>query len=106
MYPWVVKFLEKVLVFSLKQDLAYFHQGHAEEWLFFDIFNKKRKIFEAENNSELHKNKLLKYHEAFPIFLGESVNRNIIIMISKGYHYMINLGIVSNFLSVYALSIL
>ena len=28
---------------------------------------------------------------------GESVNRNSIIMISKGYHYVINLGIVSNF---------
>ena len=30
-------------------------------------------------------------------FWEESVNRNSIIMISKGYHYVINLGIVSNF---------
>ena len=34
-------------------------------------------------------------------FWGESVNRNSIIMISKGYHYVINLGIFSNFLYQY-----
>ena len=30
-------------------------------------------------------------------FSEESVNRNSIIMISKEYHYVINLGITSNF---------
>ena len=43
------------------------------------------------------------FHESFPwfsssfSFWGESVNRNSIIMISKGYYYVINLGISSNF---------
>ena len=30
-------------------------------------------------------------------FVGQSVNGNIITIVSKGYHYAINLGIVSNF---------
>ena len=42
---------------------------------------------------------LLKNHEPFPIlvFWEESINRNSIIMISKGYHCVITLSIVSNF---------
>ena len=57
----------------------------------FCVFNKKRKVFEAEENSGLHKRELLKYYESFPILVwGESVNRNSIVMISKGYHHVIN----------------
>ena len=57
-------------------------------------------MFGAEENSGLHKRIIFinLFHESFPILvLEESVNRNSIIMISKGYHYVINLVIVSNF---------
>ena len=57
------------------------------------VFNKKRKLFVAEETSCLHKRELLKYMYLFQ----ESVNTNIIIMIIKGYHYVIDLEIVSNF---------
>ena len=46
----------------------------------------------------LHKRELLKYQESFPILVFEgSLSIEIIIMIAKGYHYVINLDIVSNF---------
>ena len=91
-----MEYLENVLGFLLKQDLVYSTQLFAKEWLFSGVFNKKSKLFVFEENSGLHKRELLKYHESFPL-LGESVNRNSIIMISKGYHYVNNFGIVSNF---------
>ena len=55
-------------------------------YLLFLCFNRKRKVFVAEETLDLHKRGL-----------KESVNRNSIIMITKGYHYVINLGIFSNF---------
>ena len=66
-------------------------------------FNRKRNDFVAEETSDLHLKELLKYHKYFPIlvFEGGSVSRNSIIMISKGYHYVINLSIFSNFLNQY-----
>ena len=59
-----------------------------------------KKVFVAEENSGLHKRIIFMNlsHESFPILVfEESVNRNNIIMIGKGYHYVINLVIVSNF---------
>ena len=72
--------------------------------VFFLCFNRKRNVFVAEETSELHKRKLLKFLKwkfSNFSFWGESVNRNSIIMISKGYHYVINLGIFSYFLYQY-----
>ena len=54
--------------------------------LAFLCFKRKRKVFVAEETLDLHKREL-----------KESVNRNSIIMITKRYHYVINLGIFSNF---------
>ena len=70
---------------------------------FFCVFNKKRKFFVAEETSGLHKKELLKVSWIFSNFnfWGDSVNRNSIIMISKGYHYVINLRIASNCLDGY-----
>ena len=67
--------------------------------MFLCVFLIKSKFFVVEANSGLHKRELLKYHESFPVlvFTEGSVKRNSIIMISKGYHYVINFGIVSNF---------
>ena len=48
---WVVELLENVLVFSLKQDLMYFHLSLAEEWLLFCVFSKEIKFFSAEEKS-------------------------------------------------------
>ena len=51
----MVEFLENILALSLKQDLMYFHQSLAEEWLFFSFLIKKIKVFVAEENSGSHK---------------------------------------------------
>ena len=67
----MVDFLENILTFSLKLDLVFFQQSLAEEWLLFCVFNKKRKVFTAEENLGLHKRELLKYHESFPILVFE-----------------------------------
>ena len=67
----MVEFLEKVLAFSLKLDLVFYHQSLAEEWGFFCVFNKKRKVFEVQENSDLHKRESLKYHESFAILVYE-----------------------------------
>ena len=67
----MVKFLENVLPFSLKQDLLYFHLSLAEEWLLFCVFSKESKFFIAEEKSSLHKKELLKYNETFPILVFE-----------------------------------
>ena len=64
----MVEFLKKVLAFSLQQDLVFSHQSLAEEWLFFCTFDKKSKFC-----------------------------LEIVIMISKEYHYVITLGIIRNF---------
>ena len=95
----MVEFLENILALSLKQDLVYFHQSLAEEWLFFAFLIKKRKVFVAEENSGSHKWEIFNVLWIFSnfSFWGEPVNRNSIRMIGKGYHYMINLSIVSNF---------
>ena len=64
----------------------------------FCVFNKKRKVFVVEEVSGLDKRELLKFHESFPILVFQgSLNRNSIIVISKGYRYVNNIGIVSNF---------
>ena len=72
-------------------------------WFCVWCFIRKRNVFVAEETSDLHIRELLKYHEDFPIlvFEGSLVSRNSIIMISKGYHYVINLSIFSNFLYQY-----
>ena len=62
----------------------------------FRIFNKKRKVIVSEENSGLRKREPLEYHESFLIL----VNRNSIIMVSKGYHYVINLGISNFYISI------
>ena len=67
----MVEFLENILAFSLKQDLVYSHQSIAEEWLFLCVFNRKKQVFVAEENSGFHKRELLKYHESFPILVFE-----------------------------------
>ena len=84
---------ENVLVFSLKQDLVYSHQTLAEVWLFFLI---ERLILCSWGE---HQRELLKYHEYFPVLLFDgSLSIEIaFIKISRRYHYVINLGIVSNF---------
>ena len=57
----------------------------------FCVFNKKRKVFVVEENSGLLKRELWKYDESSPILVFEgSVKRNSIIMVSKGYQYVIN----------------
>ena len=38
---------------------------------FVCVFNTKRKVFVAEETSDLRKRKLLKYHEYFPILVFE-----------------------------------
>ena len=38
-------------------------------FFFFCIFNKKRKVFVAEETSELYKRELLKYHESFLVLV-------------------------------------
>ena len=89
--------IENVLTFFLKQILEYSDQLLAEEWSFLCAFFKKNK-FISEENSGFHKRELTKYHESFRILvLGEFFNKNNIIMISKAYHYVINLGITSSF---------
>ena len=70
-FSWVVEFLENILAFPLEQDLVYFNQSIAEEWGFLLLFNKKRKVFVAEENSGLRKRELLKYCETFPILVFE-----------------------------------
>ena len=45
----------------------------------------------------LSKKIALEYDLSCIIWKDESVNRNSIIMISKGYHFVITLGILSNF---------
>ena len=37
--------------------------------LAFVFFNRKRKVFVAEETSDLHKRELLKHHEYFPILV-------------------------------------
>ena len=39
--------------------------------VFLCVFNRKRKVFVAEETSDLHKRELLKYHEYFPILVFE-----------------------------------
>ena len=65
----------------------------------FCVFNKERKAFVVKENSGVHKRELLKYHESFPIlvFWGEPANENSIIIISKGNHCVVDLGIACNF---------
>ena len=92
---WVVEFLESIIAFSLKQYLLYSHQSLAVDRLFF-VFLIKKEVFAAEENSDLHKRIIFMNLSNFS-FWWESVNRNSVIMISKGYHYVINLVIVSNF---------
>ena len=92
---WVVELLEKVLAFSLKQYLWYSHRYLAEEWLFF-VFLIKKKSFLLRRTWAYIKELFSWMFSNFSIW-GESVNRNSILMISKGYHYAINLVIVSNF---------
>ena len=92
---WVVELLEKVLAFSLKQYLWYSHQSLAEEWLFF-VFLIKKKSFLLRRTWAYIKELFLWIFSNFSIW-GESVNRNSTLMISKGYHYAINLVIFSNF---------
>ena len=54
-----MEFLENVLAFSLKQELAYSHQSVTEV-------------------TYLHKKELLKYHESFPILVFQgSLSREI-----------------------------
>ena len=65
--------------------------------VFFLCAFNKREVFAAEENSDFY------FHESFRwifssfSFWRYSVNRNSIIIISEGYHYVINLGIVSKF---------
>ena len=80
-FSLVVELLEKVLVFFLKQELVY---SHLLKNGLLCVFNKQIKFFVAEKNSALHITVLSKYYQYFPI-------------ISKGYHYVITLGIFSNF---------
>ena len=100
-FPWVVEFLESILAFSLKQYLVYFHQSLAAKWLFFVFLIKKKKSLQLRRTRAYIKENY--FQESFPwifsnfSFWGECVNRSSIIMISKGYHYVINVGIVSNF---------
>ena len=73
------------------------NQSLAQEWLFF-AFLIKKEVLVVEKNSGLHKRIIFMnlFHELFPILVFEkSVIRNSIIMISKGYHYVINFVIVS-----------
>ena len=64
------------------------------------VFNKKRTLCSWGELGLTWNNYL---HESFPwifsnlSFWGESINRNSIIMISRGYHYVIYFVIVSNF---------
>ena len=50
-----------------------------------------------EENSGLHKIELLKYLKSFSILVFDASLTIEITMISKGYHYVINLSTVSNF---------
>ena len=38
---------------------------------FFSVFNRKRKVFVAEETSDLHERELLMYHKYFPILVFE-----------------------------------
>ena len=67
----MVDFTENILTFFLSQDVVYFHQSLPEEWLFFCAFNRKRKVFAAEEKSSLYKRDLLKNHEYSPILFFE-----------------------------------
>ena len=69
----MVKVLENILALSLKQGLVYSHKSLAKEWLFFCVFNLKRKVFVLEENLHLHKRELLKDHESFPILVLRGV---------------------------------
>ena len=50
---------------------SYCSQGATVAVLVFFFFNRKRKVFVAEETSDLHKRELLKYHEYFPILVFE-----------------------------------
>ena len=67
----MAEYLENILAFFLKRNLVYSHQSLAEECFFFCVFNKKRKVFEVQENSGLHKRESLKYHESFAILVYE-----------------------------------
>ena len=45
--------------------------GSTAAVLVFLCFNRKRKVFVAENTSDLHERELLKYHEYFPVLVLE-----------------------------------
>ena len=73
--------------------------------LFFCVwcFNRKKKCLCSWGDLGLTYKRIIKVSWTFPdfSFWGESVSRNSIIMISKWYHYVINLSIFSNFLYQY-----
>ena len=45
--------------------------GPLQLYLIFCIFNKKRRVFVAEETSGLYKKELLMYHESFPVLIFE-----------------------------------
>ena len=45
--------------------------GSTAAALVFFCDNRKRKVFVAEDTSDIHKRELLKYHEYFPILVFE-----------------------------------
>ena len=81
---------------SLKLDLVFSHQTFIEQWFCLVFLTEKIEVFVVKENSGFYKAKLLKYHECYFSFWGESVNKKYIIMICKGYHNVINLSIFYN----------
>ena len=104
----MVEFLENILALSLKQDLVYFHQSLAEEWLFFAFLIKKRKVFVAEENSGSHKWEILTYCESFPILVFEgSLSIEIVLewLVKDTIIWLISV-LLAIFISVQTLSLL
>ena len=65
--------------------------------VFFFVCILIENVFVAEETSDLHIKELLKYHKYFPILVLEGSLSIEIIIISKGYHYVINLSILAIF---------
>ena len=108
-FSWVLELLEIILAFSLKLYLVYSPPVTCWRVVVFCIFDKKRSRSRRCSCSSSRcscRTRACKkgnyFPESFPwIFSnfniwGEPVNTNSIIIISKGYHYVNNLGIVSN----------
>ena len=68
----MVEFWEIVVAFSLKLDSVFPHHSLAEKRFFSHVFNKKKALV-AEENLDLQKWELLKYHKYFSILVFEGI---------------------------------